>query len=112
MLHEKLDYQSPATVPNGWHTGDSVFVVFVLVYAAFNVVLMLMYANNMLGPVPFSLIFLLLRISASGVIAAFPIQLLLRRFGVTWRSAVAVVVCFIGLSGFNFWCLAVASAAV
>lgn len=112
MSHRTLDYQSPVSESNGWRVGDTVYLAAVLAYSAVNVVLMGMYANNMLGPVPFSLIFLLLGISALGVIAAFPIQLSLRRFGVTWRSAVAAVVCFAAISGFNYWCLAAASAAV
>src|SRR5215211_3854845 len=105
MSHGTLDYDSPPIEPHGWRSGDTVFLVAVLAHATFNVVLMLMYANNMLGPVTFSLIFLLLGVSAFGVIAAFPIQLALRRVGVTWRSAVVVLLCFLALAAFNYWCL-------
>jgi hypothetical protein len=112
MSHGTLDYQSPGKESHGWRTGDTILLVCMFAYAAFNVVLMLMYANNMLGPVPFDLIFLFLGISTLGVIATFPAQFALRRVGVTWRSAVAVIICFGALAAFNFWCLYAASAAV
>ena len=112
MSHEFPDHLSPVSESRGWRCGDTVFLGSVLAYAALNVVLMLMYANSMLGRVPFGLIFLLIGISGLGVIAAFPIQRALRHVGVTWRGAVAVTVCFALLSGFNLWCFAAASAAV
>ena len=81
-------------------------------YAALNVVLMLAYANSLLGPVPFSLIFLLLGVSGVGAIAALPVCLALRRSGVTWRGGVGAGVLFALLTLFNYWCLYAASAAV
>jgi hypothetical protein len=112
MSQRALDSQSPEAEPQGWGTGDSVFLGVVLAYSAFNVVLMLMYAASMLGPVPFDLIFLLLGVSAIGVIAALPIQLTFRHRGVTWRSALGVMVCFLALTVFNSLVLRSASGAV
>lgn len=112
MSQETLNDKLSASERNQWRTGDTIFLVAGLVYAAFNVVLMLMYASSRLGPVPFDLISLFFFVSVLGMVAAFPIQLMLRAVGVTWRSAVAVIICFGALAVFNLWCGFMASAAV
>jgi len=112
MSQRSVDYGFPPKTPSGWRTGDSVFLGAVILYALFNFALMMMYAGGMLGPVPFRLIFLFLWISGIGILAAFPAQFAVRRWGVTWRSALGAVICFVALAAFNFWCLVAASAAV
>jgi hypothetical protein len=103
MSRRTLSYQSPVFEPSGWGSGDRIFLGSVLVYAAFNVMLVVLTVTH--ANPPWNPFYLLLAVSAFGVIAAFPIQLAFRRARVTWRSAVAVLMCFLVLSGINFWCL-------
>lgn len=98
--------------PQEWTVGDTIYLVLALTYAAFNVVLLLRYARGELGPVPFQLLELFFALSVFGLLAAYPIQRLLRSVGVTWRSGVAVTLVFLVLAGFNVRCLASAAAAV
>lgn len=109
MSNGHLDYEAPAAPPRG---RDAVVLGVVGAYGAFNVVLMLAYANGLLGPVPFALIFLLLGISGIGVVVALPVCLALGGSGVTWRAGVGAVVLFALLALFNYWVLYAASAAV
>lgn len=81
-------------------------------YAALNVVLMLMYAQSLLGPVPFGLIQLFLVISLVGALAVWPVWYAIRRQGLHISVAAICFTALIALVVFNMWCLFSASAAV
>ena len=81
-------------------------------FAILNIGLMLMYANSLLGPVPFELIWLFLGISVVGAIAMLPVYVACRHSGLTWPTALSSAMIFCGLALFNYWCLYAASAAV
>lgn len=82
------------------------------VYATINVALMLAYANGLLGPAPFELIWFSLRASVVGAVATTPVYLALRRNNIRWTACLSVLFLFGGLIWFNVWCLHSASAAV
>ena len=84
------------------------FVGVPIAFALFDFVLMSAYAMSLLGPVPFDLIWLFLGISAIGTVAS----LFIRGEDIHWPVAIAISVLFAALTGFNWWCLLFASAAV
>ena len=91
---------------------DTVLLLATGGYAAFNVVLMLLYANSLLGPVPFGLIFFFLMTSAVGATAMLPAYFFFRSAGLTVIATFVATVVFAALIWFNAWCLFSASAAV
>lgn len=97
-----LNYASPQQPSKAWGRGDWWLLAVVLAYGAVDGVLMLLDICRTVW-MTYRTPEAMLAVSVAGLILVFPIQLLLRRRGVTWRSAVTAVIIFLGLVALNVW---------
>jgi hypothetical protein len=97
-----LDYHSEARPSAGWRRGDGIFAGAAVGYAALNVGMLLLARGDGIGPA-LDMLRVFFFASLLGMVIAFPVQLTLRRAGVTWRGALVVIVILLLLAGLNLW---------